>query len=68
MIRILVIGLLVIAVYGCTPVGVVTVGAFAAAAVDAYCEAISESGKQALRDRVTAGTQVIACSASEVSR
>lgn len=55
------IGFLLVCLGGCTPAGVLATGAAAATAVELYCQSTTESGKQALRDHVTAGTPVIAC-------
>lgn len=57
----LVAGALALCLGGCMPAVVLATGGLVAATVDAYCASTTDPAKQAVRDRVSGGTPVIAC-------
>ncbi|WPZ36271.1 hypothetical protein T8K17_08985 [Thalassobaculum sp. OXR-137] len=68
MIRVLASAVLAFGVGSCTPAGVMVAGMAVATAVDTYCRTTTEAGKQAVRDRLSAGVRVVACFPSETDR
>lgn len=56
--------ILVLSLGGCLAAPVVlAIGGALVTAADAYCGAVTDTAKQALRDRVTAGRALVACPA-----
>lgn len=59
--RLMAVSLAIAALSGCTPAAFLAAGGLVAAAVESYCTATSDLGKQAVRDRLSSGTPVLAC-------
>ena len=58
--------LLVLSLGGCLAApAVLAIGGALVAAADAYCKTVTEAGRQALRDQVTAGRTIVRCPAEE---
>ena len=68
MIRVLASAVLAFGLGSCTSAGVVVAGMAVATAVDTYCRSTTEAGKQAVRDRLTGGVQILACRPPETVR